>query len=95
MKANLPAIIITFFLSFSPCYSADLLFVDIAAAQPSIAEQQLQLACRLYGLDSDIVTVYGENETDKIASYLQENGVYAIIITTSALNKLETIRAIA
>lgn len=72
----------------SPCNAADVLFIG-SDHRPSIGEQQLQFAARLYGLDVEWLFVRKNKPNDHVIAKLKRSNAGAVVLTAAAISIVE------
>jgi hypothetical protein len=89
MVQTTATILFMFWLLCHTSYAADILFIDRSSAEPSVAEQQVEIASRFYGLDFAILKVDGTDGNPKgVVAYIDQNKFQAIIVAANALESL-------
>lgn len=84
-------ILIMVWILCNTCYAADILFVDRLSERPTVAEQQMEIASRFYGLDFDIIRVDGTDKNLKnVVKYISQNQFLAVVISGNALNDMNS-----
>ena len=79
MVQGTTTILIIFMVLCYTCYAADILFIDRSSAGPTVAEKQLEIASRFYGLDFTILKVDGTDGNPKakaVVTYIEKHGLY-------------------
>ncbi len=88
MNNKIKLILILFLFIFvrlcSTSFATSVLFVDVSD-KPSIVKQQLELACRFYGLDIELLLVEQEKGSLHISNFIKKKDIVAIVITGKSL----------
>lgn len=88
MKFKITIILLVFWLLICPCYPSDVLFVGVSP-KASVSGQQLDLACRFYGLDMERLFVEEDKNNLSGSVTLKRRAAGAIVITASALSSID------
>lgn len=88
MKFKVTNILFVLLILICPCFASDVLFVD-SSLKPSVSGQQLELACRFYGLNVKHLMVRDEENGYQFPNILKWNDVHAIVITDRALAEVD------
>jgi hypothetical protein len=70
-------------------FSAEIVLVDGAAAGPSTARKQVELACHFYGLDLTVISPGSRSQNFQIVNALKSEDTLGVVITANTLSALE------
>jgi peptidoglycan/xylan/chitin deacetylase (PgdA/CDA1 family) len=86
--------ILLVWMATRPGYCSDVLYVDAPPGQ-HYAQQQVEAAARVYGLDVDVVLLSDSGDTTKAIAAINDSKTIAVVLTAGALQTADGDRILA